>query len=147
MKIEELRIGNFIRYNKIISKITEIRKNNILTIENINGEFSVFVNEIKPLRITIDIVKKTDFKKLKDENRENYYTDWFHNSDGELRLMLQSNNSCINRYGYSLGIESQKNEDDYAGTNFWIYSSTDYSNLHELQNIYFSIKGEELKLR
>jgi len=124
MRAEELRIGNLI-YNGLGDPF----KVNATTI----SEFSLgqaVLGEFKPIPLTVDRLKRFGF--VKDD-------------DGNYRIDLQTHYLELvpsNGYWYPAYIqvpEMSYQDEQRVGTNRIEF-------VHQLQNLYFALTGEELKL-
>ena len=119
-KANELRIGNYLNGKQGHVIITEIRENNIVKIQDNTSSFYVGTC-LEPIQLTEEWLFKFGF--LKDlEN------DIFLNINAYAFLYWQNNRVEL--------------LDDY--NNFMI-SHCDY--VHQLQNLYFALTGEELSLK
>lgn len=149
MKANELRIFNIILYNGGFNIITGIlppypnkseRFNGKYTIEiNPPDTFNVPIDEIEPAPLTPEIVSKIKGFKVEREKEEynpqfNLRTktatysnwDWIEESGGfEINITTNSNNDNVN-----------------IGTRY--KASVKY--VHELQNLYYALTGEELEI-
>lgn len=127
----ELRIGNW---------VTELIKNRIVSIDGIEpnkefvwvnylngfGQYKVGINDIENIHLTPEILEKCGFEK--EQNKIDIYT------RGRLRLWIGARGSCL-----CYLVE----EDTTTGH----YIPKQVSYLHQLQNIYFSLTGEELDVK
>lgn len=118
MKATELRIGNYLNGKQGHVIITEIRTNNSVKILDNTSSFYVGTC-LQPIPLTEEWLLKFGFKQIS----ERVYIKNYH-------------------YGYEFGI-----------TNIFIIKNDNYfmrykhiQHVHELQNLYFALTGEELIL-
>lgn len=132
MKSNELRIGNLISRLDIgnseprIESVIELRKDKVLT----SGPISVICgyDEINGIQLTEELLLKLGFKKeLESDNAIFYENDFI----------------SINTYkGYNSTFLKRNrllNQQDYSINNI--------KYVHQLQNLYFSLTGEELTIK
>lgn len=124
----ELRIGNLLSSNYfddriVVLQVKEIRESQIIALNKENNTISPYLydNEVKPIKLTEDILLKCGFEKR---------------SDGHFNMFKQSEVDIIICNDFS----SWKCD----GINF----SVNYiKHLHQLQNLFFSLCGEELEIK
>jgi hypothetical protein len=118
IKANELRIGNYFNYNNIAFKVVKIENKYIgLDKEDDFGNYAN-IEDIEPISITKEILLKCGFKKLGNDNY----------SIGRINLGLN--------YNISIDI-------DYVPIHC-LNGKIKY--LHQLQNLYFALTNEELKI-
>jgi len=123
IQANELRIGNWVYYGQSIRPITAIHESpsrKCVGVDNMLTEFAV----IQPIPLTPEILEKAGFT----NDGDNYfsfegYTIWFRPDEKECN------------YGWFL-LSSDKTE---------AYSAA-FDHVHQLQNLYFALTGEELKI-
>ena len=127
MKTTELRIGNYITteyLNKSTFKVISIHSDRIY-FESVRENFKsdTIQNYIKPIQLTEEWLVKFGFEKLTDKSR--------------------GFNS--NSYTYTKGISFIVHlNDKLLSVNFWQGNEKKY--VHELQNLFFALTGEELTI-
>lgn len=138
MKIEELRIGNLIRYNKpsyellkiqrnvVVKSIKHNNKNNMHVIECQTGE-RTFIKHFKPIRITQKWLLKFGFVDVKKYNYADY--------------------SLLMNNGLFIHINLPKYEITIGQLNNFSHCILKLKFVHQLQNFYFSIIGKDLILK
>lgn len=130
MKANELRLGNYVMYNDMVMRVSEIlspkrredeRYNNKYVIELFEGEglIDATLDEIKPIPLTIEFLLKFAAKS-RFENTEFIYD--------RFRLIWKES------YGYWYVIDTDS-----------IAYITKVEFVHEWQNLIFILNGEELK--
>lgn len=126
LRSKDLRVGNYVNYNNTVHIVNEIQKNTIkiswIDSKNIKeDEFDCLYKNILSLPLTNKEIEK--FGYIKDDNNLIENRDlYINNSD----YIIENNNGTIwlcNQFGRIAIIEY----------------------VHELQNLYFSLKNEELK--
>lgn len=129
IQANELRIGNW---------VTELIKNRIVAIDGIesnqdfvwvnylngSGQYKVGINDIEPIPLTPEILEKCGFEITgQTEHPNNIWTKYGEESKFELEQIIH----------------------------FFLYDNkcfgTQVNYLHQLQNIYFSLTGEELDVK
>lgn len=126
MKANELRIGNYVYHNiygeKQVLKITNIT-DYAVNLDISNGDVSdqIDLDEIEPIPLTEELLEKCGFTKV----GSNYEKDW---------LLLHTH---LERQTFDfLLYESSSGK----------LKATPILYLHQLQNLYFALTGEELKI-
>lgn len=118
MRIEDLRVGNYVYSGNILTQI-----------DSIDNELTELINNgwFKPIPLTEDILLKCGFKKEK-----------------------------VSSYG---GADMWQGMGAYSYNGEWIFSgdyrclhlvgyfNTQINYLHQLQNLYFALTGEELTIK
>lgn len=136
MKSTELRIGNYIEKNGCIA-----------TVEIINGEvdeifflgedfyYSDHAKDIDPILLNEEWLVKFGFKKMYEENKDGRILrdDWFFKVDDFLCISIESD--------FSLAICSDEHFSDTVAPSTYI------KYVHQLQNLYHALCGEELTIK
>lgn len=132
MKTNELRIGNWVKVNDPIFgvntyKVATIRDNGIITL---NDNMSCLVDNIEPIELTEDVLLKIGFGKRNDcYTLSNEYIFFVYYKDSFKQELLAS----VKRKGkYYYNTNELKNYD--------------IKYLHQLQNAYYCLTGEELEV-
>lgn len=118
MKAQELRIGNYVKLflNHQDYDVIEIKIDDLYYINQKNGIY-------EPIQLTEEWLLKFGFEKLTD-SKDGFKT---------------------TSYTYTKGISFIVYFDGVRlSTNFWIGNEKHY--VHQLQNLFFALTGEELKL-
>ena len=124
MRAEELRIGNWIEYNQPTKKV-------YTTVQE--STFSVNVEKLfKPIPLTEEWLVRFGYRK----NSHGHYDMGF----GLMRVIKHNKNLHV----YSNGFRTWSNEDILGG---FSWGKTRIGYVHQLQNLYFALTGEELKLK
>lgn len=121
VKANELRVGNWVNILKTVPVL--ITGNHIQSISEGDADY-------KPIPLTPEILEKCGFRKYKDD------------SGGKVFKSFRYNNLCIEyRTKKSRGmIVWHDSNDDYGIT----LPSISIISLHQLQNLYYALTGEEL---
>ena len=142
MEVNELRIGNYIKYTYVLSndiefcKVTGVKNDGRVYFFRSDGcEISLDTNEIEPIELTGDILIKNGF--FKRGYNEIYFI-----------------TPCVGYYEYYISYQNIKD-------NKYSFVASGYKNgelkrqirldnikyLHELQNIFFSFTNQELEMK
>jgi hypothetical protein len=141
VSVSDLRIGNLIGLGGSICNVVEIQKN-IFYVEDEHGaEFKNTTTDLKPILLTEEWLLKLGFEKIESSNFD-------------YQLQVQNSISSGQEESYiwvDLGdVEEEWADWDFPRTSivtesYWI--KTNAKSIHQLQNLYFSITGKELKLK
>ena len=124
MKVNELRIGNWVLYNDLYCKIIGIDESKVL-VEYYNGETDYcHIDYIEPIELTEEFFLKNGFKK------DPMITQYGKEIDEFLISYIVGVNGCL------LSIQGKKSQ-------FYKY---DIKYIHELQNLYYYLTNEELEI-
>lgn len=124
MEASELRLNNLLMYEDSIVPIIGMENNDESVIVKINSLTSVDYKKLKPIALTAEWFSRLGFKEA-------------YRSKSRVRFDLP--NYC--RYDFDL--DSNKILQGFLF--FGNYIKCNY--LHQLQNIYFTLTGEELKIK
>jgi hypothetical protein len=140
MKINDLRIGNWVKVNDPIFgvntyKVATIRDNGIITLSD---NISCSIDNIEPIELTEEVLTKIGFKKERQLISTRFYLDYEIDVDNiiSVKYVVYSNSLPL------LKITTSQIE-NYECFEF-IKRGIKY--LHELQNTYFNLSGEELNI-
>lgn len=137
MKINELRVGNYVKYNKNIVSVYSI--SNPLPDKNkhfdnkekvtlwINGLIDATIEEIEPIPLTEELFKRNGFIKQIDWEEVLYYR------SEDMRIEVYEN-----YFGWVVNIDDEK---------FTMVFSNNLKYVHELQNAYYVSTGKELEIK
>lgn len=138
MKINELRVGNYVKYNKNIVSVYSI--SNPLPDKNkhfdnkekvtlwINGLIDAIIEEIEPIPLTEELFNGNGFIFLEDLD---YYGNYFMSEDMRIDVYESSN-------GWMVHIDDRE-----CSTAF----SKCLKYVHELQNAYYVSTGKEFEVK
>ena len=135
MEAKELRIGNWIYDSDEAHhyfQVEEIRKEkgfNGLTVVYRNGSFRVA--EPEPIQLTEEILLKCGFEKLKGKNNENTFMNADLNFGNPVLKLTDYTMLCTNGGYEYLFLDGFRLPCKY---------------LHQLQNLYFALTGQELTI-
>lgn len=129
--VKELRIGNWVSY------LGNNTRTNSISVEDNCGYVSILCsgiigqNQIEPIPLTEELLLKCGFGKGYDKGDE---------TDGVF------NRSCFYvMYGRKAAVSFRLDKDKlYVMLDKWKYIQIEY--LHQLQNIYYALTGEELEV-
>jgi hypothetical protein len=124
MKTNELRIGNYLNGKQGRVIVTEIRTNNSVKIHDNTSSFYVEIC-LTPIEITKEWLLKLGFEYSNFYNNYKIKAGQYYNS---VRYDYEDCEWCYN------------NDSSDAGC----YYVTSIKYVHELQNLYFALNGEEL---
>ncbi len=127
IKANELRIGNDVYYNGKHISISPEGLRELFYLSNTHTKSLTDKREYTPIRLTTEILEKCGF--LKDET-EGWISDIYELDLGRKAFRIQlSTESMILRFD--------------AGCN-WSSATESPEYVHQLQNLYFALTGEEL---
>lgn len=119
---KELRIGNYITDKSLgMLKIIELRRD-YCGVDAIDFHYKCDYTDISPILLTSKILKKIGFKWLKNE-----YPGWYKKSRNKK---------------FTIRIWGDDEHDFIWSVNE--YYAINLSSIHQLQNLYYSLTGEEL---
>lgn len=122
MKTNELRIGNFVQRKKQVLRVLNVQWDKSLLKGYPAGNRYFKLNDIEPIKLTEDWLLQLGFQKFKN----NQY--WF-------RIGINGNTLNVSVNG-NVEVENFNRE--------MVQLSDICENLHQLQNLYFSLAGKEL---
>lgn len=128
MKPQELRIGNKIWRPCCYDEVVEIRENGIIGIDSLRGLLTY--GEIEPIPITEELLEKCGFKKDVDANNLYRYVI----DDCLFEIRLWDSGTFIKLENYC--------EDCVRKVRL-----PKTPNLHQLQNAYYLVTGNELEIK
>lgn len=131
IQAHELRIGNLLNHSHIgflkVKGINTGKKVRVLDL-NQNLNFSFFYEDLKPIELTPELLKKAGFSKL---GNGFIIDDGSRNEHGDIIV----GNNTFNLFDRSYGKFEQL-----------FVNNTRVNYLHELQNIYFALHKQELNI-
>jgi hypothetical protein len=138
MNAKELRIGNFVFNNNKVIEIENIYDDavNVLFFAGGWGDYGYVsddnkISNLNPIPITEEWLLKFGFNNVSDNFSKSFQKNGF-------RVSLGSDNAWYREeYLFNEGIE----EKDWMGA-----EGIDIETIHQLQNLYFALTGEELSL-
>lgn len=136
MEAVELRINNYLKFNGLYIKVEAITIDSIYvkTLDlGLGKSFIYKINEVTPVKLTDEFFARNGFilREELDDNSEVIKTAFY--KEGDEFLFIPINGE------YYLAIFD---ETDFG----YIPGCRTIKYLHELQNIYFELKGKELKI-
>lgn len=143
MKANELRIGNLLSVGNYDVKVVEIHHLgvHVFDLEETQDTWELFSDRIKPIPLTEEWLLKFGFKKypnLRDTFRQEYY-DAFQLDIDEHTIISFSIPIGYNhniRCNYDKSYRSEEKKQSYR-----------VKHVHQLQNLYFALTGEELTFK
>ena len=142
MKTNELRIGNWIKYTYALSndiefcKVTGVKNDGRVYFFRSDGcKISLDVNEIEPIELTEEVLLKIGF-----EDRKGYFN--------YSRVFGDENNYCdsIHIYYCPMLKHFRFTHDKVKLDDLQIMDLYNIKYLHQLQNVYYLLTNEELKI-
>lgn len=132
LKASELRIGNYIQCKGYYFKITSLRDNEDFTGSFINYEkISESDNPPEPIPLTPEILEKAGFTRVKNT----YFGD---SPAYEIPIYGNDHFLCVAPSG---DWDMWHGDRGYAPT-----GSSEVTSVHQLQNLYFALTGNELQI-
>lgn len=133
----ELRIGNCLRLGEVILKVSEINNNCFYTTEEDGNDFKSTVWDIEPIELTEEWLLKFGFIKSGTNTDSHWYKG---DNEGISRIGLKQYKDLFNNNHISF---------DFNVGGAYCISSVDIKIefVHQLQNLYFALTGEELRIK
>jgi hypothetical protein len=134
IQAKDLRIGNWVKcggFKRLYGefKVAEIYPDQITIEQKPYDGFTV--EEVEPIPLTPEILEKCGFEKgVSEWYNKNYFTDCMEAAE---EMQLQ-----VNLKSFRCGIADL----DFGGTN--AMTAKPIQHLHQLQNLYFALTGQEL---
>jgi len=140
MKASELRIGNWVNNNPRDGVIT-VFSNDKCVIRHKAGIDKAFIEKLEPIPLTEEWLLKFGFKKypyIRDTFQQVYYDSYQFEIDRFtiVSFSIQQDNKSLIKCNYDRGYRSEDNKKNYY-----------IKYIHQLQNLYFSLTGEELTFK
>ena len=132
MKANELRLGNYVVENSIVTEILQSEFNNVI---GINDGFVYLEDNVKPITLTEEWLLKFGFEKIIYDSEETGY-------GVEYKLAIDEHSTIAIQSDFSFGIED--NEDNDCSV---FFSNDIIKYVHRLQNLYFALTDKELKIK
>ena len=120
LKEKELRMGNHIEFDSKIFTVKEIRDKSITVIGR-NGYSQLSIIYVNPIPLTEDILVKLGF----EIENDNLFDDWSVFTKGNLAIYYDSSKDRF----------------------IYLETSIQIKHVHQLQNLYFALCGEELTFK
>lgn len=142
MEANELRILNNVSYKGVVVHITSIRVDGC-GMKSSDTKYNTGIGSItdfEPIPLTEEILLKCGF----EESDSNYKIKLSIHEDIESWLMCFDNDSWCGNKGYSLGLHTKDDEDAAYCTETLFHDYGEPWDLHQLQNLYFALTGQEL---
>ena len=127
IKAKELRIGNLATIDGNVVEIYEVTHS---VIEIANGAEPYSINDIEPIPITEDWLLKFGFE-IQKTTTKSYHIDCSNGWDSVIFADMQPEGD------FWIGIRSISDGENYV-------LHTDVKHVHQIQNLYFSLTGDEL---
>ncbi|MFP3835370.1 hypothetical protein [Chryseobacterium sp. SIMBA_028] len=125
---KELKIGNYMMAGSLLTQVTTINRNNFIVteLETSDGEFNYNSDQcnINPVILTEEWLIKFGFEKREVYMLGVKYDGWLN-------------------FSFHLDINHIKNTYFYH----WMGGNIEVKHVHQLQNLYFALTGEELTVK
>lgn len=128
MKINELRIGNYLYLCGWNAKVVGVREDGVYVVNDLNTIFKVDITDVRPIQLTAGFFEKNGFILQEDLD---YYDNYFTSEDMRIDVYESS-------HGWVVHIDDKE-----CSTAF----SKCLKYVHELQNAYYVSTGEELEVK
>jgi hypothetical protein len=128
MKINELRIGNYLYLCGWNAKVVGVREDGVYVVNDLNTLFKVDITDVRPIPLTKEFFEKNGFILLKDLD---YYGNYFMSEDMRIEVYESS-------HGWVVHIDDKE-----CCTAF----SKCLKYVHELQNAYYVSTGKEIEVK
>lgn len=127
MKINELRIGNYLYLCGWNVKVVGVREDGVYVVNDLNTVFKVDITEVRPIPLTAEFFKKNGFLPLEDLD---YYDNYLMREDMRIDAYESSK-------GWVVRIDNIEFSTAFCRCLNYV---------HELQNAYYISTGEEIEL-
>lgn len=132
MKATELRIGNIVKYKEHFIQIENLVKDEFWTINRGKDWEVIRLSDIEPVPLTAGLLEKCGFEKSEYESHV------FEHKGSGLILVYDRGYDEEGRH-WHYGDDFEKGNGTSA-----LWKAIDF--LHQLQNLYFALTGEELEI-
>ncbi len=136
LKCTDLRIGNYLKYDDEIIQVSKLCKNYVEFYDKEDLLIGDNPNEFQPIELTEEVLLKIGFKKNKYD-----WWKYFPDRENEISILMTENYTTI-EYANLFHCPEDVTEVNYGSTLEFprrIY-------LHQLQNAYYCLTNEELKV-
>lgn len=146
IKANEFRIGNWVTGGDgVWLTVDEILKNGKLFCYPNNGEveLKVEITDPKPIPLTPEILERCGFKKEKEQKFNGVIESY------ALKVNVKGSNENIIHFNIP-GKTNIKDRESYRFGNYTVngyWGSSNFKYLHQLQNLYQSLTGQELVIK
>lgn len=127
MKINELRIGNYLYLCGWNVKVVGVREDGVYVVNDLNTVFKVDITDVRPIPLTKGFFENNGFIKQNDFEEVLYYR------SEDMRMQVYEN-----YLGWVVNIDNE---------NVTTVFSNNLKYVHELQNAYYVSTGEELEVK
>lgn len=142
MKPQELRIGNYVKYNQHVLKIKAINSHKVkgwqdgyITSVDQEGKSKTAIWALSPIKITKEWLLDFGFEKIVFDSEETGYGENY-------VLNLNSKTKIVFEDDMSFGIENSLIDTHWLELEF-----DKFEGVHELQNLYYALTKKELSKR
>jgi hypothetical protein len=134
LKPQDVRVGNWVQFDNEVIKVTDIFNGGINVCDDNYETYPIhYLQQLEPIPLTPEILEKAGFKK-------GYQKDW-------RRLNITPKGSNTKFCFVACIAEGIDNWVDYTVDDvFATRRRTNIKHLHQLQNLYFALTGEELEI-
>jgi hypothetical protein len=138
MKANELRIGNYIICRNVIDKVWGIDLGNNGDAIVCTDKFGIGETDIKPIPLNEEWLLKFGFESWNCKGSEWIFEKVIYKDlDIEQKMIISSSGTCC--------IEEQEDHPEVEVQKFIIRPDVQY--VHQLQNLYFALTGQELEIK
>ena len=136
IKASELRFGNLIKYYDELVEVYGVKGLYVIIAVEENGEVkeqSILAPAFEPIPLTPEILEKCGFVKSKsdkDDNEDHYVY----------------GNQVANNFSLYFDTDHWEIAQEWNDSRVYFYFWNHINHLHQLQNLYFALTGEELKI-
>ena len=127
MRVNELRLGNYVDFDGLSFTIKCI-SNNFIEADRGRGKVRFSINDLKPIPITEQWLLRLGFEKEKEQDK--LLATYFYHKNNISRVEF-----------------SDKHGNLYWHDNYSSIYHKEIKYVHQLQNIYFALIGEELEIK
>ena len=128
MKINELRVGNYLYLCGWNAKVVGVREDGVYVVNDLNTSFKVDIADVRPIPVTEVFFEKNGFIRL---DSLDYYDNYFTSEDMRIDVYESSK-------GWVVHIDNIEFSDAFCKRLKYV---------HELQNAYYVSTGEEMEIK
>ena len=128
MKINELRVGNYLYLCGSTAKVVGVREDGVYVVNDLNTSFKVDIADVRPIPLTEVFFEKNGFIRL---DSLDYYDNYFTSEDMRIDVYESSK-------GWVVHIDNIEFSTAFCKRLNYV---------HELQNAYYVSTGEELEIK
>lgn len=138
MEAKELRIGNYVHYH-IVDELDERKEWNEINEVDIDDIYTVLIgkaDDLSPIPLTEECLLKLGFDYNSESENNQFYCEIFRDDEKDITNYLSVN---FDEYGHLISIKIECTDARDCADHI-----VNVKYVHQLQNLYFALTGEEL---